>query len=217
MFDISLRQWKDFAADPVARGFPSWISPGQVTAVAFVAGILACLTATSPSASILALVFWAVNRFLDCVDGSLARHRNLTSDLGGFLDLLGDFIVYSILPIAVGYGQDHGLRHVDWVSIAFLEATFHINNFILFFSAAVAAQKDDRELTSVTMRPALIEGFESGLLFTAMLIWPKLLNMWARIMSIGVVIGIVQRTVAIVAVLESRRTEEATRNAVKGR
>lgn len=158
----------------------------------------------NPSSSTLAIVFWAANRFLDCVDGSLARHRKAASDLGGFLDLLSDFIVYSILPITVACGQDDGLHHVDWVTIALLEATFHVNNFILFYSAAVAAQKDDRELTSVTMRPALIEGFESGLLFTMMLIWPQHINVWARIMGVGVVIGILQRSLAVVRVLGSR-------------
>jgi phosphatidylglycerophosphate synthase len=204
MFDIALRQWKDSLADPVARRIPRWISPTHITAAAFVAGMSACFMSTTLSSSTLVIGFWAANRFLDCVDGSLARYRKTTSDLGGFLDLLSDFIVYSILPIAVAYGQDDGLHHVDWVTIALLEATFHINNFILFYSAAVAAQKDDRELTSVTMRPALVEGFESGLLFTMMLIWPQHINLWARIMGVGVVIGILQRSLEVVRVLGSR-------------
>ncbi|KAJ9659416.1 hypothetical protein H2198_003145 [Neophaeococcomyces mojaviensis] len=159
---------------------------------------------TAPSSSMLAIGFWAVNRFLDCVDGSLARHRKVASELGGFLDLLSDFIVYSILPIAIAYGQDDVPHQVDWVTIALLEATFHVNNFILFYSAAVAAQKNDLELTSVTMRPALVEGFESGLLFTIMLVWPQHINVWARIMGVGVAIGILQRSLAVIRVLMSR-------------
>ena len=204
MFDIALRQWKDSVADPVARRIPQRITPTHITAIAFIAGILACFTSMTPSFSRLAIGFWMINRFLDCVDGSLARHRKVASELGGFLDLLSDFIVYSLIPIAIAHGQEEDLHHVDWVSIALLEATFHVNNFILFYSAAVAAQKDDRELTSVTMRPALIEGFESGILFTLMLIWPRYINIWSRIMGIGVVIGILQRTLAVVRVLGSR-------------
>ena len=204
MFDIALRRWKDSLADPVARIIPNWISPTQVTGAAFVAGLLACFTAATSVSNALAVSLWAANRLLDSVDGSLARHRKVASDLGGFLDLLSDFIIYSMLPVAIAYGQDKGLYHIDWVSVATLEATFHVNNFILFYSAAMAAQKDDQELTSVTMRPALIEGFESGLLFTAMLIWPQYINTWARIMSVGVVIGIFQRTLAVVTVLGSK-------------
>ncbi|KAI4273163.1 MAG: hypothetical protein LQ337_004835, partial [Flavoplaca oasis] len=40
----------------------------------------------------LPLLFWILNRALDCLDGALARHRGTASELGGFLDLLGDFI-----------------------------------------------------------------------------------------------------------------------------
>jgi phosphatidylglycerophosphate synthase len=210
MFDIALRRWKDSLADPVARIIPNWISPTQVTGAAFVAGLLACFTAATSVSNALAVSLWAANRFLDSVDGSLARHRKVASDLGGFLDLLSDFIIYSILPIAIAYGQDKGLYYIDWVSIATLEATFHVNNFILFYSAVVA-EKDDQELTSVTMRPALIEGFESGLLFTAMLIWPHYINTWARIMSVGVVIGILQRTLAVVTVLGSKTDAQKLR------
>jgi phosphatidylglycerophosphate synthase len=208
MFDIALRRWKDSLMVPVARSIPKWISPTHVTAVAFAAGIVACCKAATSPSNMIAVSLWAVNRFLDCVDGSLARDRGIASDLGGFLDLLSDFIIYSILPIAVAYGQDHGLHHVDWISIATLEATFHVNNFVLFYSAAVAAQKSDEELTSVTMRPALIEGFESGLLFTAMLTWPQHTNIWARLMILGVVIGIFQRTLAVVGVLGSKTNEQ---------
>ena len=205
MFDIALRRWKDLTLDPVARSIPRWINPTHITATAFIAGMHACFLSTAPSSSMLAIFFWAANRFLDCVDGSLARHRKVTSDLGGFLDLLSDFIVYSILPIAIAYGQNDAVHHVDWVTIALLEATFHVNNFILFYSAAVAAQKDDRELTSVTMQPALVEGFESGLLFTMMLIWPQHINVWARIMGVGVFIGILQRSLAVTRILGSRQ------------
>jgi hypothetical protein len=59
------------------------------------------------------------------------------------------------------------------MALTLLEASFHVNNFVLFYSAAVAANRKDIELTSVTMRPALIEGFESGLIFTPMLVWPR--------------------------------------------
>jgi phosphatidylglycerophosphate synthase len=95
----------------------------------------------------------------------LARSRNAATDLGGFLDLLSDFIVYSLLPIAICFGQDFSF--VDWMALALLEASLHVNNFVLFYSAAVATNRKDTELASVTMHPVLIEGFESGLTFSA--------------------------------------------------
>lgn len=82
-----------------------------------------------------------------------------------------------------------------------LEATFHINNFVLFYIAAVVAAKPDKELTSVSMRPALIEGLESGLIFTAMFVWPGYLTWLCWGMSAAVVVGIGQRVWFIVPAL----------------
>jgi phosphatidylglycerophosphate synthase len=201
MFDISLRGWKDGAVDPISRRIPISITPGQITFAAFACGLLSCLFAMTGGYGKTALVFWSLNRFLDCLDGSLARARDRATQLGGFLDLLGDFIVYSLLPIAIALGQSRSIP-IGWTPLALLEASFHVNNFVLFYVAAVAADKKDRELTSVTMKPALIEGFESGALFTLMLIWPAQISLWSWIMAICVAIGTVQRVGTLIPILK---------------
>ncbi len=83
-----------------------------------------------------------------------------------------------------------------------LEATFHINNFVLFYISAVVSAKPDSELTNVSMRPALIEGLESGLIFTAMFIWPQYLTLLCWGMSVAVIIGIAQRVYFIIPSLK---------------
>lgn len=199
MLDIALRRWKDRLIDPIAQRVPALVTPGHITLVAFICGLLACLAAISSPYQYMGMYLWLANRFLDCLDGSVARSRNASTDLGGFLDLLSDFVTYSLLPIAVCLGQDSGSVH--WPALALLEASFHVNNFVLFYSAAVAAKRQDDEITSVTMRPALIEGFESGVIFTAMLIWPQHINLWMWTMSFGVTIGICQRVLAVMSIL----------------
>jgi len=153
---------------------------------------------------LLSTTFWALNRALDCLDGAVARKRNQSSDLGGFFDLLGDFIVCSAIPISCALAQND---HVDsrgvWLSVAVLEASFHVNNFVLFYIGAILekrkgsgkANHDSRvkELTSVAMRPALIEGTESAIFFTAMLMFSGYLQQLAWFMAILVCVGIVQR------------------------
>lgn len=197
MFDISLRFLKDQLFDPCCRYVPASITPLQVTGAAFAAGLFSCYAASCSLVSV-SVTFWLLNRALDCLDGALARHRKTASDLGGFLDLLGDFIVYSLLPISIAAGQD--ATTFVWKAVAILEATFHINNFVLFYVAAIAEKKHGKEelnttqLTSVMMRPALIEGTESGLLFTAMLLFPNYIHFWCLFMAGLVTIGIVQRT-----------------------
>ncbi|KAI4170242.1 MAG: hypothetical protein LQ343_005125 [Gyalolechia ehrenbergii] len=158
----------------------------------------------------LSFLFWALNRSLDCLDGALARHRGTASDLGGFLDLLGDFIVYSLLPIAIAQASPPDTGSSLWMSVAVLEATFHVNNFVLFYVAAIAEKSANaegtgkgkkEELTSVMMRPALIEGMESALIFTAMLVYPSALQALSWTMAGLVMVGILQRTVWVVEAL----------------
>ncbi|KAA6412674.1 MAG: CDP-alcohol phosphatidyltransferase [Lasallia pustulata] len=207
MYDITLRQLKDRHAKSICLLLPYWITPNIITFIAFIFGLLSCLTAalTAPMSKSWPLIFWLSNRALDGLDGSLARERRLASELGGFLDLLGDFVIYSLLPIAVAHGVDtdvYGLSAVDWRAVAMVEASFHINNFVLFYIAAVAAKRDRKELTSVTMRPALIEGFESGMIFTAMLVWPGYITLLCWGMSAAVAVGVVQRVSYLVPVLK---------------
>ena len=204
MFDIQLRSIKDKIFDPCCHLVPHSVTPHQITGFAYFFGILSSLFA-SHNFVIASLIFWSLNRVLDCLDGALARHRKIASDLGGFLDLLGDFIIYSLLPLAIATGSDGTSR--IWIAVAVLEATFHVNNFILFYLAAISEKYQrgrdakSKELTSVMMRPALIEGAESGLLFTAMLAFPSYLEGLTWLMAGLVSIGIVQRTIWVISAL----------------
>ena len=197
MFDIHLRSVKDRAVQPLVQWVPQSITPTHVTAAGFLLGIGACVAAGFSETNV-ALFLWLSNRLLDCLDGILARDRNQATDLGAFHDLLCDFIIYSSLPIAVALGQEATTGYEShsylWPSVAFVEATFHINNFVLFYCAAIAAKPEKNEVTSVTMRPALIEGFESGLLFTAMLIWPSHVGTLCWVMGGLVAFGVLQRS-----------------------
>ena len=186
MFDIQLRSLKDGLFDPACAHIPGFISPTQVTIAAFFSGLLSGYFATKQQVT-LSLVFWFLNRTLDCLDGALARYR------------------YSILPMTIAHGSDG--TSTTWRAVAVLEATFHVNNFILFYIAAVAEKlqakggKSLTELTSVMMRPALIEGMESALLFTIMLAFPSGIQAISWTMASLVCIGIAQRTFWIIDAL----------------
>jgi phosphatidylglycerophosphate synthase len=209
MFDIRLRQVKDHCLLPLVPFFPQSVSPNHITFLAFIVGVLACVAAAIPGLAFTAVYLWLLNRLLDNLDGVLARSRHRASELGGFLDLLSDFIVYSLIPICVAYGQSLSTSSEGFLSIAVLEATFHVNNFVLLYCAAASAKKSEGELTSLAMMPALIEGFESGAIFTAMFIWPQHLVIMSWAMSAGVVLGTVQRVVALTRVLKHLESTKA--------
>ncbi|CAK3962316.1 CDP-alcohol phosphatidyltransferase [Lecanosticta acicola] len=211
MFDIALRPVKDRVFDPLCAAIPPAVAPLHLTIAAFICGVASCVSAAFGS-SFWALALWVLNRALDCLDGAVARQRDQSSDLGGFLDLLGDFVVYSGIPISCALGLPNGGKLL-WISVAVVEATFHVNNFVLFYVAAVAEkrkaaqtkekQKQQRteELTSVMMRPALIEGAESGVVFTLMLAWPSATQVLCWALAVGVAIGTIQRVTWVVQAL----------------
>lgn len=221
MLDLALRSTKESILRPVCRLIPPAISPTHLTLAGFLAGLACCGSTIFSSSGIathdvtLTLFLWLLNRLLDSLDGSLARLRESALEVGGFLDLLCDFTIYSLIPPAVALGEDRyrstavGLSPVDWRSVAFVEATFHINNFVLFYVAAVAAKVQFRdgkqkstELTSLIMKPALVEGFESAIAFTLMLTFPSHIESLAWGMGCAVLIGIVQRLFYIIPVLK---------------
>jgi len=152
MLDIALRWWKDGLFDSVAVSYPPSSRPVIVTLVAFVCGLLSCVAAINPIHKATSVYLWSVNRLLDCLDGSLARNRNAATDLGGFLDLLNDFTAYCLLPIAIYLGQD--FSSVDWMAFPLFEATFYVDNFVLFYSTAVAVNRNDTELSLRALRAA---------------------------------------------------------------
>ena len=218
MLDTTFRPLKDRIFNPICQLVPSLVSPLSFTILAFFSGILCCYYAAIDE-QLPALCFWVTNRALDCLDGALARHRQQASDLGGFLDLLGDFIIYGLVPISCAssvprthiglvfsaYGQrTSGM----WLSVSLLEMAFFINNFVLFYIAAVIEKrkaglekKTPSELTSLAMKPALIEGFESGVFFTIMLAWPQYIQELAWLMAALVFAGTAQRVTWLVRVL----------------
>lgn len=229
MLDIQFRPLKDQIFNPISRIVPPSITPLHLTLFAFISGLLSCFYA-STNQLLTSITFWFLNRALDCLDGAVARHRNQSSDLGGFLDLLGDFVVYSAIPICCGLSSAASAAETWhlWLSIALVEASFHVNNFVLFFVAAVvekskaegvseAAKGGDgkgsggsgrkvqvkvKELTSVAMRPALIEGLESGIMFTIMLARPAWTEWMCWIMAGLVGVGIYQRVAWLVPVMK---------------
>lgn len=98
MFDGRLRLAKDRALAPVAASLRS-VPPVAITAIGLAAG-LGCAAAAYVGETPLALGLWVANRALDGLDGTVARLAGTTSDRGGYVDLVADFITYAAIPVA---------------------------------------------------------------------------------------------------------------------
>lgn len=188
MLDQQLRPLKDALLDPLAAHLP--FSPTQVTLGAFAIGVCAPLLSMLHYPKMACICFIS-NRVLDGVDGLIARKRNQSSEFGGLLDIVCDFTVYSVLPIGIAFSQSY-----SGYGLAFLLASFHLNNTVLFYVAAVMeklAPRKLRESTSLSMLPALIEGTESAVLFICMLLLPQWIAPFCWLMAICVFLGTLQR------------------------
>lgn len=154
----------DRAAGPLAsRG----ISPSALTGVGLLAGIGACVcVATGLWGAALAL--WLLNRLLDGLDGPVAR-RHHTTELGGLLDFVADFIVYAGFVVGVA------IAHPDArLACVVLLATYLVNNVaLLSFSSVIERHRlplgDER---SLRLLPGLAEGTETIVVYVLFCLLP---------------------------------------------
>jgi phosphatidylglycerophosphate synthase len=99
MLDARLRRLIDPPLERLAVPLAGHgLSANAASLIGFVFG-LAAMAAIAFEAFLSGLALLLINRAFDGLDGAIARRRGL-SDLGGFLDILLDFIVYSGVPFA---------------------------------------------------------------------------------------------------------------------
>ncbi|NJM92195.1 MAG: CDP-alcohol phosphatidyltransferase family protein, partial [Rhodospirillaceae bacterium] len=145
------------------------ITANQVTVAGFACG-LASIAAIALQSYGLGLLLLLANRLADGVDGALAR-RNGVTDLGGYLDIVLDFIIYSGAAFAFALAQpDHA------VAAAFLIFSFMGtgSSFLAFAIFAAKRKLDGEELANKSFYylGGITEGTETILLFVIVLLFP---------------------------------------------
>jgi len=93
MLDRHLRPLIDPPLERLADRLARRVSADAVTVCGFALG-LSAMAAIMAHAHLLGLLLLAGNRIADGLDGAIAR-RNGVTDLGGYLDIVLDFIIYS--------------------------------------------------------------------------------------------------------------------------
>ncbi len=193
MLDNTLRHFKDRLLDPLARPLPG-VHPIIITLIALGVGLLGIFLVTQQAYG-WGLVCWLLNRTLDGLDGSVARQHRRQSDLGGYVDILADFIVYAGFPIALVMGSP---SVNGYLSLAFLLACFYINSASWMYLAAILEKRrytTRAELTTITMPDGLIGGAETIIFYCLFLLWPNYLVFLYALMGGLVLVTIGQRLV----------------------
>jgi phosphatidylglycerophosphate synthase len=171
MLDARLRRLIDPPLDrlsgPLAKA--GW-SANLVTVAGFAIG-LGAMAAIAGQRYGLGLGLLLLNRLLDGLDGALARRRGI-SDLGGFIDIVADFIVYAGVPMAFALADPA----VNALPAAFLIFSF-IGTATSFLAVAIMAAKrgittELRGQKSLYYLGGLTEGTETIVVFVLACLWP---------------------------------------------
>ena len=194
MLDALLRPIKERVLSPLARAMGRRVPPLAVTVAGFACGVAAAALAAQGRYGV-ALALWIANRALDGLDGTLARAQDTQSDLGGYVDIVLDFVVYAALHIGLVLGAPSMSLAV--AALAML-ASFYVNAASWMYLSAVlerrgAGARERGELTSVTMPDGLIGGTETIALYTLFLLLPRHLVTLFWLMTALVVVTVAQR------------------------
>lgn len=190
---------------PIAPRLGRHVHPTMVTLVAFGVGVAASLCLWQRAYG-WGLALWLLNRAVDGLDGSVARASGKQSDLGGYLDILLDTVIYAAVPVALVAARPDPATL--WALVALL-ASFYVNSISWSYLAAILEKRQHgaaahSELTSVTMPTGLIEGTETVLFFTAFILFPSALVVLFGLMGALVALTTVQRVVWAVRTLDRR-------------
>jgi len=114
--------------------------------------------------------------------------------------------VYTAIPIGIALSPPVR-SETSLIALAFLLASFHINNVVLFYLSSALPPistppqpksppnvVSKTQLTSLRMMPALIEGTESFAFFTIMTLLPSYFVEIAVVMAVAVGANVAQRT-----------------------
>ncbi len=171
MLDAWMRRRIDTPLDRLGRPLAAaGLRANQVTLLGFIAGV-AAVPLLAVEAYWPALVLILLNRLADGLDGAIARNTQ-TTDLGGYLDIICDFLVYS----GVVFGFALARPEANALPAAFLILSF-VGTGSSFLAYAVVATKRGattkiRGHKSFYYLGGLTEGTETFALFVLLCLFP---------------------------------------------
>ena len=156
------------------------VEPNWVTFLGLVLAFL-CFVTLSYGLFLLGLILILINRFLDGLDGSLAR-LGTPRKFGAFFDITSDFVFYALVPLGFAVFSPYE----NALPTAFLLAAFYVNGSS-FLAEAIIIEKYNIEVDQKDKgffySFGLIEGFETICFFLFICIFPHVYANAAYIFS----------------------------------
>ncbi|WP_435260040.1 CDP-alcohol phosphatidyltransferase family protein [Thioclava sp. FR2] len=173
MFDAKLRPLIDPPLNRLGyRLAKSGVSPNDVTLVGLGFGLAMAAVVALSGPMLVAIVFLALSRLADGLDGAVARASRKT-DFGGYLDIFCDFVFYAAIPCAFALRDPSNNALVA----GFLIASFYVNA-ASFLGFAIMAEKnglstDAQGQKSLYYAAGLLEGAETIAFFLFVCVFPS--------------------------------------------
>jgi len=126
--------WSSFVTAPMAIAVNyvvidiKWLTPNLITLFSFLVAIASVVFIILGGVDnfIIAAVLIHVSHVLDCMDGQMARYRNVSSLSGGYFDKLTDQIQVPLWFGAIGYAAYAQTQDVLPVFLALIGSSFYM-------------------------------------------------------------------------------------------
>ncbi|PKQ36098.1 MAG: hypothetical protein CVT61_02355 [Actinobacteria bacterium HGW-Actinobacteria-11] len=206
MIDTEVRKMLE---KPLARAAEAldvrWISPNRLTLAGLAIGLSSAALAAS-QLWVAALLAWLLSRVFDGLDGALARRRRSNSDpdseVGGFLDIMADFIVYGagVFGVAVGATTGYG---APWWPFLLVLLAYYLNGaaFLAFSSIAERTDRRIEDGRSLSFLGRVAEGAETIAVHALWMLLPGHAWMIAVAWAALVFVSAVERMISAVRIL----------------
>lgn len=199
MLDPLMRRLIDPPLTAAATVAPSGLSANMVTFIGLGLGLSSCL-AVAYGAYWAGLVLLGLNRVADGLDGALARRHGPT-DLGAYLDIVADFIIWALLPLSFAWQMPDQL----WPT-AVLLSSFAMS-MTVFLAFAIIAEKRGLSTEAQGRKrffylAGLAEGTETILFFAFVMLAPHYYGPAAFVFAGFVYLSVLGRVLSSISLLK---------------
>ncbi len=171
MFDARLRPWIDPLLDRLAGlCVAGGLSADRLTGAGFAFGLV-CAVCVAWGLFLPALLFLGLNRLCDGLDGAVAR-RTKTTDFGGYLDIVCDFIFYAALPFAFIVYQPANALAGAFLIFSFVGTGTSFLAYAILQAKTGMKEQPEAQKKSFFYLGGLTEGTETIALFVFVILLP---------------------------------------------
>ena len=192
MLDATMRRLIDPPLNAAAGIVGTKISANSITIGGFLLGVGSAYAVVQGQFT-SALILLLLNRIADGLDGAVARQTAAT-DLGAHLDVVSDFILWAILPLAFLF---HDMNNA--FAAAILLSSFAMS-MTVFLAFAIQAEKrgtvsDAQGKKGFYYLAGLAEGTETILFFIAAMTYPHSFAPLALLFAAFVYLSVIGRLI----------------------